>query len=164
EPAIRRAAGLGSLSMEADPDSYDKGFPHCDLLVVGGGAAGLAAALTAARAGARVILADEDFRLGGRLLAESHLLDDAPATEWIAGLEAEFSSLPNLRILRRTTVFGAFDHGIYGAVERVADHLPQPGALPRQTLWRITAKRTVIAAGATERHIPFRDNDRPGVM
>ncbi len=164
EPMIRRAAGLGSLSMLPDPDSYDKGFLHCDLLVIGGGAAGLAAALTAARAGARVILADEDFRLGGRLLAESHTLDDAPATDWIAQAEAEFASLPNLRVMRRTTVFGAFDHGIYGAVERVGDHLVTPGKGVRQTLWRITAKRTVLAAGATERHIPFANNDRPGVM
>ncbi|RMC32114.1 sarcosine oxidase subunit alpha family protein [Paracoccus alkanivorans] len=164
EPAIRRAAGLGSLSMQADPDAYDKGFLHCDLLVIGGGAAGLTAALTAARSGARVILADEDFRLGGRLLAETHLLDDAPATEWVAGVEEELASLPNLRIMRRTTVFGAFDHGIYGAVERVADHLPEPGGKPRQTLWRITAKRAVLAAGAIERHIPFANNDRPGIM
>ncbi|MGD9864547.1 MAG: sarcosine oxidase subunit alpha family protein, partial [Pseudodonghicola sp.] len=164
EPAIRRAAGLGSLSMQADPDSYDKGFLHCDLLVIGGGAAGLAAALTAARAGAQVILADEDFRLGGRLLAESHSLDDAPATDWIAGVEAEFASLPNLRVMRRTTVFGAYDHGIFGAVERVADHLATPGKRVRQTLWRITAKRSILATGATERHIPFANNDRPGIM
>ncbi|WP_018001666.1 sarcosine oxidase subunit alpha family protein [Paracoccus sp. N5] len=163
EPMIRRAAGLGSLSMQADPDSYDAGFLHCDLLVIGGGAAGLAAALTAARTGARVILADEDFRLGGRLLAESAPLD-RPATEWIAEVEAEFASLPNLRVMRRTTVWGAFDHGIYGAVERVSDHLPTPGKRVRQTLWRITAKRAILAAGATERHIPFANNDRPGVM
>lgn len=164
EPAIRNAAGLGSLSMEADPDIYDKGFLHCDLLIVGGGAAGLAAALTAARTGARVILADEDCRLGGRLLAETYLLDDGPAIDWIGKLEAEFASMPNLRIMRRTTVFGAFDHGIFGAVERVGDHLPVPGERPRQTLWRITATRAVLAAGATERHIPFRNNDRPGIM
>ncbi|RDW12840.1 sarcosine oxidase subunit alpha family protein [Paracoccus thiocyanatus] len=164
EPAIRRAAGLGSLSMQPDPDPYDKRFLHCDLLVIGGGAAGLSAALTAARAGARVILADEDFCLGGRLLAESHLLDDAPATEWVARVQAELAAQPNVRILRRTTVFGAFDHGVYGAVERVADHLPQPGAQVRQTLWRITARRAVLAAGAIERHIPFQNNDRPGIM
>ena len=164
EPMIRRAAGLGSLTMQADPDSYDKGFLHCDLLVVGGGAAGLAAALTAARSGARVILADEDFLLGGRLLAETHSLNDAPATDWIAKLEAEFATLPNLRVMRRTTVFGVFDHGIYGAVERVSDHLPVPGNQVRQTLWRITARRTILAAGATERHIPFANNDRPGIM
>lgn len=164
EPVIRNAAGLGRLSMQADPDDYDKGFLHCDLLIVGGGAAGLAAALSAARSGAKVVLADEDFRLGGRLLAESHPLNDAPATDWLAEVEAELASLPNLRILRRTTVFGVFDHGIYGAVERVADHLSVPGQGVRQTLWRITAKRAVMAAGATERHIPFANNDRPGVM
>ncbi len=163
EPAIRKAAGLGSLSMQPDPDSYDKGFLHCDLLVVGAGAAGLAAALTAARAGANVILADEDHRLGGRLLAESHLLDDSPATDWIASLEAEFATLPNLRVMRRVTVFGSFDHGVFGAVERVSDHLVASSSV-RQSLWRITAKRTVLAAGATERHIPFQDNDRPGIM
>lgn len=163
EPMIRRAAGLGAMSVQADPDAYDKGFLHCDLLVIGAGAAGLAAALTAARAGARVILADEDFRLGGRLLAEGESLGDATAPDWVAGVEAELASLPNLRILRRTTVFGAFDHGIYGAVERVGDHLPTPATV-RQTLWRITAKRILLAAGATERHIPFANNDRPGIM
>ncbi|WP_405401856.1 sarcosine oxidase subunit alpha family protein [Paracoccus sp. Ld10] len=164
EPAIRHAAGLGRLSMQPDPDAYDKGFLHCDLLVIGGGAAGLAAALTAARAGAQVVLADEDARLGGRLLAETHPLDDAPAIEWLTRIEAELDSLPNMRILRRTTIFGAFDHGVYGGVERVSDHLPVPGGAVRQTLWRITAARTILAGGATERHIPFADNDRPGIM
>ncbi|SDF94510.1 sarcosine oxidase subunit alpha family protein [Alloyangia pacifica] len=164
EPMIRRAAGLGALSGEADPDSYDRGYLHCDLLVIGAGAAGLSAALTAARAGAQVVLADEDFRLGGRLLAESDPLDGGPASDWVAEVEAELRALPNVRILTRTTVFGTYDHGIFGAVERVADHLPVPGTSVRQTLWRITAKRSVLAAGATERHIPFASNDRPGIM
>ncbi|MFN0264756.1 sarcosine oxidase subunit alpha family protein [Tepidamorphus sp. 3E244] len=164
EPMIRRAAGLGRLSMEPDPDAYDSGFLHCDVLVIGGGAAGLAAALTAARSGAQVILADEDFRLGGRLLAESHELDSGPAADWVATVEADLQAAPNVRILKRTTVFGVYDHGIYGAVERVSDHLADPSGSVRQTLWRITAKRAVLAAGATERHIPFADNDRPGIM
>lgn len=164
EPLIRRAAGLGRLSMKPDPDAYDKGFLHCDLLVIGAGPAGLTAALTAARTGARVILADEDFRLGGRLLAETHSLDDAAAVDWIAATEAEFDSLPNLRVMRRCTVFGAFDHGIFAAVERVSDHRATPGDDVRQTLWRITAKRSVLAAGASERHIPFANNDRPGIL
>ncbi|MCF6115246.1 MAG: sarcosine oxidase subunit alpha family protein [Mesorhizobium sp.] len=164
EPAIRRAAGLGRLSMQADPDIYDKGFLHCDLLVIGGGAAGLAAALTAARGGARVILADEDFRLGGQLLSETGTLDGGQATNWISALEAEFESLPNIRVMRRTTVFGVYDHGIYGAVESVSDHFPEANGCVRQTLWRITAKRAILAAGATERPIAFADNDRPGIM
>jgi len=164
EPAIRRAAGLGRLSTQPDPDAYDKGFLHCDLLVVGAGAAGLAAALTAGRAGASVILADEDFRLGGRLLAETAQLDDGPAVDWVASVEAELINLPNVRIMPRTTVFGVFDHGIYGAVERTGDHLAPQQARVRQVLWRITAARSIIAAGATERHIPFRNNDRPGIM
>ena len=164
EPAIRRAAGLGELSELPDPDAYDRGYLHADLLVIGAGPAGLTAALAAGRAGAKVILADEDFRLGGRLLAESDLLDGAPATEWIEAVKAELESLPNVRILTRTVIFGVYDHGIYGAVERVSDHLPTPGGAVRQTLWRIVAKRAVLAAGATERHIPFADNDRPGIM
>ncbi|SNS27934.1 sarcosine oxidase subunit alpha family protein [Tropicimonas sediminicola] len=164
EPAIRRAAGLGSLSMLADPDAYDRGFQHPDLLVIGGGAAGLMAALTTGRAGASVLLADEDCRLGGRLLAEGGVIDDTPAADWVAGVVAELENLPNVRILTRTTVFGAYDHGVYGAVERVSDHLPEPGRKVRQTLWRISARHAILATGATERHIPFGDNDRPGIM
>ncbi|MER8628052.1 FAD-dependent oxidoreductase, partial [Mesorhizobium sp. M1143] len=164
EPAIRRAAGLGSISMQADPDAYDRGFLHCDLLVIGGGPAGLAAALTAARSGARVILAEEDFRLGGRLLCETETLGEVRVADWISALESEFKSLPTVQIMNRTTVFGVYDHGIYGAVERVSDHLAQPGHRVRQTLWRITAKRAVLAAGAIERPIAFADNDRPGIM
>jgi sarcosine oxidase subunit alpha len=164
EPAIRRAAGLGTLSELPDPDDYDKGYLHCDLLVIGGGAAGLTTALSAGRTGARVILADEDFQLGGRMIAESHPISGEPATRWIANTQAELLSLPNVRIMTRTTIFGAYDHGVFGAVERVSDHLPLPGPSVRQTLWRITAKRSILASGATERHIPFADNDRPGIM
>jgi sarcosine oxidase subunit alpha len=165
EPAIRRAAGLGSLSREPDPDLYDKGFLHCDLLVIGAGPAGLMAALTAGRAGARVILADEDFLLGGRLNAETHGIGEEPAHLWAASAVAELASMPNVRVMPRTTVMGVFDDGIFAAVERTADHLPVPlKDKPRQTLWRIYAKRAVLAAGALERPIAFRDNDRPGVM
>jgi len=165
EPAIRRAAGLGRLSGEADPDPYDKGFLHCDLLVIGAGPTGLMAALTAGRAGARVILADEDFRMGGRLNAETHAVDGQPGADWAAGRVAELAALPNVRLMPRTTVIGALDHGIFGAVERVADHLPEPApGRPRQVLWRIHARRSLLAAGAVERPIAFAGNDRPGVM
>ncbi|MDG1282157.1 MAG: sarcosine oxidase subunit alpha family protein [Pseudorhodobacter sp.] len=165
EPIIRRAAGLGSLTMQADPDTYDKGFLHCDVLIIGAGPAGLAAALTAGRAGAEVILADEDFLLGGRLNSETLALGDQTGAEWARTTLAELASLPNVRIMARTTVIGAFDHGIYGALERVSDHLPEPlPGKPRQTLWRIYARRSLLCAGATERPIAFENNDRPGIM
>ena len=165
EPIIRKAAGLGSISFEDDPDLYDKGFLHCDLLIIGAGPTGLAAALTAGRCGARVILADEDFRMGGRLNAEILALGDASGSDWAAEALAELASLDNVRLMTRTTVIGAFDHGIYGAVERVQDHLPQAIAdKPRQILWRIYSRRAMLCAGAMERPIAFADNDRPGVM
>ncbi|MBA3325316.1 MAG: sarcosine oxidase subunit alpha family protein [Rhodobacteraceae bacterium] len=165
EPMIRRAAGLGRLSREPDPDAYDKGYLHCDLLVIGAGPAGLMAALTAGRSGARVILADEDFRTGGRLNAETHEVGGARGADWAARTTAELASLPNVRLMTRTTVIAAFDHGVFGAVERVSDHLrvPLPGK-PRQILWRIYAARAILASGAIERPVAFPDNDRPGIM
>ncbi|WP_292293981.1 sarcosine oxidase subunit alpha family protein [Marivita sp.] len=165
EPIIRKAAGLGTLSHKPDPDSYDKGFLHCDLLVIGAGPTGLAAALTAGRAGAQVILADEDHLPGGRLNAETFTLGDQTGADWAAAAMAELSSMPNVRVMTRSTVIGAFDHGIYGVVERVSDHLPEPlPGKPRQILWRVYSKRAILAAGATERPIVFENNDRPGIM
>jgi methylglutamate dehydrogenase subunit C len=165
EPLIRRSAGLGRASGQTDPDRYEKTFAHCDVLVVGGGPAGLSAALAAGRAGARVILADDDFRLGGRLNAERFEIDDRPGLQWAEDAARELAVLGNVRIFRRTTIFGVYDSSVYGALERVADHLPTPPPhQPRQRLWRIVAKRAVLAAGALERPIAFGGNDRPGVM
>ncbi|PWR02660.1 sarcosine oxidase subunit alpha [Meridianimarinicoccus roseus] len=162
EPAIRRAAGLGRLDTAPDPDSYDRGFLHCDLLVVGAGPAGLMAALTAGRAGARVILADEDTVAGGRLNAETHAIDDAPGADWAAAARAELAALPSVRVMPRTTVFGVFDHGTYGALERAAPDAPSHA--PRETFWRIFARACTLCAGATERPIAFPGNDRPGIL
>jgi methylglutamate dehydrogenase subunit C len=165
EPLIRRAAGLGSMSKLEDPDQYDKGFLHCDVLIIGAGPAGLMAALTAGRAGARVIVADEDFRFGGRLNAETFEVGGTAGADWASNAVVELHSLPNVRMMLRTTVIGAFDHGIYSAVERVSDHLlePLPGK-PRQTLWRVYSRHAILAGGATERPIAFENNDRPGIM
>lgn len=165
EPMIRRAAGLGRAADAPDPDPYEKVTSFCDVLVIGAGAAGLAAALAAGRTGARVILCDEDFRLGGKLMGERATIDGASALDFVARAEAELASLPNVRLMPRTTVFGAYDGGEYGAVERVSDHLAVPAPFqPRQRLWRIVAKRAVLATGAFDRPIVFPGNDRPGVM
>ncbi len=165
EPAIRRAAGLGRTAGVADPDHYDKAWAHCDVLVVGGGATGLAAALAAGRAGARVILCEEDSRLGGRILSDGGEIDGIEARRWVEGAVAELTALPNVRIMTRTAVFGVYDGGDFGALERVNDHVPQPPEHQvRQRLWRIAAKRSVVGAGAIERPIVFPGNDRPAVM
>ncbi|MEO6338899.1 MAG: 2Fe-2S iron-sulfur cluster-binding protein, partial [Caulobacteraceae bacterium] len=165
EPLIRRTAGLGRAAAVADPDVYDKAYAFCDVLVIGAGPAGLAAAQTAARSGARVILCDDDFALGGRLLSERYDIDGIDGTAWAQGVEAELAASPEVTIMRRTQVFGAYDGGVYGALERVSDHLAEPlPHQPRQRLWRIVARRTVLAAGAVERQLVFGGNDRPGVM
>ncbi|WP_370224468.1 2Fe-2S iron-sulfur cluster-binding protein [Pararhodobacter marinus] len=163
EPAIRRAAGLGRLSGRADDAPYEKAFAHCDLLIIGAGPAGLMAALTAGRAGADVILATEDTQPGGRLLSDQPVIDGQPAPLWVDSVMAELRSLPNIRVMTRTTVTGRYDHGTFGALERVSLH-KAPGEAPRECFWRIVARHAILASGALERPLAHPDNDRPGVM
>ncbi len=164
EPIIRRAAGLGRLSGDPDPSVYEKAWAHCDVLIIGGGPAGLMAALTAGKGGAKVILADEDFVIGGRLNSEQTEVGGKHSQRWAAKVAAELVEMPNVRVMTRTTVTGAYDGGTYGAIERVSDHIADAHGAPQQIFWRIVAKHTVLAAGATERPIAFPDNDRPGIM
>ena len=165
EPLIRRAAGLGRASGQADPDTYEKCHAFCDVLIAGSGPAGLMAALCAGRAGARVILCDEDFVFGGRLLAENYTVGGQPSGRWAAQVVQELLGLPNVTLLPRTAVVSVYDGLSYVALERVSDHLPVPPPhKPRQRLWKIVAKRAIIATGGHERLIAFGGNDKPGVL
>ncbi|MCZ4094043.1 sarcosine oxidase subunit alpha family protein [Sinorhizobium psoraleae] len=165
EPFIRRAAGLGKATHEADPDSYEKSWAHCDLLVLGAGPAGLAAALTAGRAGARVILVDEGSMPGGSLLFDTAIIDGKTASDFAGRATAELQSMPNVRLMTRTTAFGWYDGNVFGAVERVQKHVRDPAShVPVERLWRIVAKQALLATGAEERPLIFGGNDRPGVM
>lgn len=166
EKYIRKAAGLGRSPTEVDPDTYDNYNQHCDVLVVGSGPAGLAAALAAARSGARVILADEQEEFGGSLLDTRESLDGKPATEWVASVIAELRSLPDVVLLPRATVNGYHDHNFLTIHERLTDHLGDraPIGQVRQRLHRIRAKRVVLATGAHERPLVYGNNDVPGNM
>lgn len=165
EPFIRRAAGLGRATYEADPDRYEKSWAHCDLLVIGAGPAGLAAALTAGRAGARVIILDEHSLAGGSLLSETATIDGENAPAFAKRLADELETLPNVRVLTRTTAFGWYDGNIFGAVERAQKHVRNPDPnKPVERLWRIIAKKALLATGAEERPLVFGGNDIPGVM
>ncbi|MFF6986463.1 sarcosine oxidase subunit delta family protein [Streptomyces sp. NPDC010273] len=152
--------GQGRLATDPDPARYDALHAHCDLLVVGAGPAGLAAASAAVRTGARVILADDRPELGGSLL------DTAELDDWVSELSDRLTTAPDIRILRRTTVFGHYDDNHLLAVERRTNHLgaTAPSHLSRERVWRIRARRVVLATGAHERSLAFPDNDRPGVM
>ena len=165
ERYIRKAAGLGRAPTAPDPDLYDKLNQHCDVAVVGGGPAGLAAALEAARSGARVLLADEQNEFGGSLLCARQHINEQPASRWIAAVMAELSTQGNVTLLPRATAIGCYDHNFLAILERRTDHLGSAAAgIPRQRLHRVRAKEVVLATGALERPLVFAHNDLPGVM
>ena len=165
EKHIRASSGLGESPAVADPDRYEKRYAHCDVLVVGAGLAGLTAALAAGRAGARVMLCDEQSEPGGWLLASDEVIDGLPAAQWVTTALAKLRSMPDVTVLPRTTAFGYQDHDLVTLVERRGDHLPS-GKAPafRERLWRARAKRVVLATGAHERPLVFGNNDLPGIM
>ncbi len=166
EPFIRRAAGLGVAPTEADPDHYASRYAHCDVLVIGAGVAGLSAALAASKAGAKVILCDEQPEVGGALRYESGTtIDGKDGWDWAQSTVKTLAAMDNVTVLTRTTGFGYYNHNFVGLVERVTDHLPAlDKALPRERLWQVRAKKVILANGSIERHMVFANNDRPGIM
>ena len=164
EHVIRHAAGMGRAASDPDPDAYEHQYAHCDVLVIGGGATGLAAARAAAHTGARVILGDENPRWGGGVLGAA-LIDDRPAADWIAATVRDLEGQPDVTLLPRTTAFGYYDGNLIGAIERVTEHLPtSPPHVPRLRLWKIRARAVVMATGAIERGIAYANNDLPGTL
>ena len=162
ERRIRRTAGIATPPREHDPARYDAVNAHCDLLVVGGGPTGLLAAQVALRAGLTVMLAEQDFECGGRLLATNTLINDAPVTVWFASVLGELAASRNFTLLTTTTAFGLYDHGHAGLLQRL--DLGNEARTVRQRYWRVHAKQTLLATGAIEQPLLFERNDLPGIM
>ena len=166
EPFIRNAAGLGVSPTEPDVDRYASRFAHVDVLIIGAGPAGLAAARAAGRSGASVMLVDETAEPGGSLLSEpSVMIDGKPAWDWLATSLTELAALPNVTVMSRTTAIGYYHQNLIGLAQRLTDHLATPPAgAPRERMWKVRADQVVLAQGALEKPLVFDGNDRPGVM
>ncbi len=165
EPFIRKAAGLGVASIEKDKERYEHKFEYCDLLVTGSGPSGLASAYAAAKNGAKVILAEDKPRFGGTLLTDDVSIDNLSGKDWAEKIISELKSMPNVTVKNRSQVFGYYDHNMLVMFERVSDHLEKKSKfIPRQRLWYIRAKETILSTGSIERPIVFGNNDTPGIF
>ncbi|MEO5620667.1 MAG: 2Fe-2S iron-sulfur cluster-binding protein, partial [Cypionkella sp.] len=163
EPIIRRSAGLGKAPVERDADRYEQAYAFCDVLIAGGGIAGLQAALVAGSAGARVILLEQTPQWGGRAPVDGDVIEGQPAERWIDTTVQALEMMDNVTLRLRCAATGVYDHGYVLADEKVADHTPGDGR-PKHRLWRIRAGQIVTATGAIERPLSFAGNDIPGVM
>lgn len=158
EPLIRKAAGLGRLSKNKDNRISEKGFLHCDLLIVGSGPSGLISAYIAGLSGIRVILIEEDYIFGGSLNNENFNISNMSAQDWVGSILKEIIKLPNVRCIKNTTVIGMFDHGVFGAIQKLKENKIE------QIFWKIISKKALLCSGSLERLIPFQNNDLPGIM
>ena len=165
EPFIRKAAGLGTASIKHDKERYEHKYEYCDLLITGSGPSGLASAYSAAKNGAKVILAEDKSRFGGTLLTSDVNIGNQSGKEWADSIVSELKEMSNVTIKNRSQVFGYYDHNMLVMSERISDHLPKTKKYhPKQRLWYIRAKEVLISSGSIERPIVFGNNDTPGVM
>ncbi|MDX8356508.1 sarcosine oxidase subunit alpha family protein [Sphingopyxis terrae] len=166
EGFIRKAAGLGRPSNQPDPDRYESRYHHCDVLIVGSGPAGIAAARAAAAGGARVVLAEQAALPGGSLVGSAALVGGREGGAWAADEISELRARDDVRVLTRTAALGYHDHNALTLVEECggAPHAGDPSSRPRLRTWHVRAKRVILATGAIERPLVFCGNDRPGVM
>ncbi len=165
EPFIRKAAGFGSASTKHDKERYEHKYEYCDLLVTGSGPSGLASAYSAAKNGAKVILAEDKPRFGGSLLTSEANIGNQSGKEWAEKIISELQEMPNVTVKNRSQVFGYYDHNMLVMSERISDHLPETKKFtPKQRLWYIRAKEVAISSGSIERPIVFGNNDTPGVV
>lgn len=158
EGLVRRAAGLGRPLDGPDPDRYEQVNAHCDLLICGGGATGLMAALVAGEAGLRVLLAEQDVRCGGVLNNETVEFDGTPGRDWARQALARLRGMSNVTVLESTVVTGVYDHNVTTLLQTGR------GTAWRECLWTVRPRRIVLASGAIEQGLIFPNNDRPGIM
>ncbi len=164
EYLIRHIAGLGHCPRQPDPDRYDHMNAHTDILIIGSGPSGLAAAIEASNSSARIIIVDENSKFGGRLLSDNSKINNKNGPDWAVQQESILASNPNVKMLKNTTAFGYYDHNLIGMIENLTDPITGVKGKKRQRLWKIRAKQVVLAQGAFERPLVFSDNDRPGIM
>ena len=165
EPFIRKAAGFGVVTHEHDKERYEHKYEYCDLLVTGSGPSGLASAYSAAKNGAKVILAEDKPRFGGSLLTSEVTIGNQTGKEWADKIVTELKEMPNVVVKNRAQVFGYYDHNMLVMSERISEHMPKTEKfMPKQKLWYIRAKEVVISSGSIERPIVFGNNDTPGIM
>ena len=169
EHFIRKAAGLGKSPTENDPDIYDHKYYHCDVLIVGAGPAGLSAASIAVKTGKKILLVDERPHFGGNLAftdEELAKINDLKPSEWIKKTCTDLQNNKNIMILNRTSVAAYHNYNYLIMMQNLSDHLSEKekkGKI-RQRLWKVRAKKVILATGSIERPMVFDCNDRPGIM
>ena len=165
ENLIRKAAGFGKAPLGGDSNHYEKQFLHVDVLVIGAGPSGLAAASSAVKYGARTLLIDEHAHFGGSLLDNQVTIDGMPGQKWAELTFSEMNKQGNFTCLPGSTAFGIYEHNLVGIIERGS---MQPASEKsnsfRFRLWKVRARQVILATGSIERMLIFENNDRPGIM